>query len=725
MTLTANSQALEKVPPRVRGWPILGNTLQLMREPVQFFVDATAALGPVFSFNVLGVDYTVVSGQAGLDLVKAHGSGIIDRRGLFDAFASDFSFEIFEAMGAQHEKLKSLVRLGYSRQLLSQYTAEIVEETSKIVDGWPDGGHVQLFADLRLITLRCAMRALTPIDLSGCERDVARFSHSVMNATLGLRPSATLYNPAHLLRLARLRRLVDGAIERHARGELKHEPRLSMIDAFLGARTASGEALTKLEVRGASLYALGGTYIYLGRVVAFMLMEILKNPALYERVKAEADALFSEVGSHGVPDPANFGRMQHLRAAYREAMRVYPLLPGLPFRAATDFQLGGYAVREGQRIIVSPVPGHFLNAGYENPQAFDALRAAPPRNEHRCPFGWAPYGIAPRMCVAAGMVELVSIGVIATILHRRKLALQKPSYRPSLRMYPLIGPSDDLPARIGAVRTAADRTATMSVLADDADADAIADSWQSLSLPPLVPRRFDAGHDVVREGEDADAFYIILTGTAAVLQRTADGRDEEVLRLGDGDSFGERGLLKGVPRAATVRAVTELRVLQLAREEFLALATDADLLGAQLGRVILQRYVRAALKDAIPGAAAAMTKVDAIGVVHKLPGEYVFRQGEVADRVYVVSAGQVEVFHERDGGALTVLATLRSGDVFGEIGVLQSRPRTATVRATTDVVLLAIERDALEALIKDAPTGREQLATLIGQRLMRIIEAMT
>ena len=58
--------------------------------------------------------------------------------------------------------------------------------------------------------------------------------------------------------------------------------------------------------------------------------------------------------------------------------------------------------------------------------------------------------------------------------------------------------------------------------------------------------------------------------------------------------------------------MTELRVLELTRQAYLALATDADRLGAQLGRAILQRYVRAALDDAIPGAAATMAKVDAI-----------------------------------------------------------------------------------------------------------------
>ncbi|MDQ2690290.1 MAG: MFS transporter [Chloroflexota bacterium] len=71
----------------------------------------------------------------------------------------------------------------------------------------------------------------------------------------------------------------------------------------------------------------------------------------------------------------------------------------------------------------------------------------------------------------------------------------------------------------------------------------------------LVGVPVDAGEVVVREGDQPDRFYLIDSGTFRVTQH-ADG-DERVLReLGPGDPFGEIGLLRSIPRTATVTAVT-------------------------------------------------------------------------------------------------------------------------------------------------------------------------
>lgn len=71
----------------------------------------------------------------------------------------------------------------------------------------------------------------------------------------------------------------------------------------------------------------------------------------------------------------------------------------------------------------------------------------------------------------------------------------------------------------------------------------------------LVPVPVDAGEAVVRQGEEADRFYVIDSGEMRVSQ-VRDG-DVHILRdLGPGDVFGEIGLLRGVPRTATVTATT-------------------------------------------------------------------------------------------------------------------------------------------------------------------------
>jgi hypothetical protein len=74
-----------------------------------------------------------------------------------------------------------------------------------------------------------------------------------------------------------------------------------------------------------------------------------------------------------------------------------------------------------------------------------------------------------------------------------------------------------------------------------------------------------SGSFVVQQGEHGDRFYVVRTGTAAV---TIDG--EPIRELGPGAWFGELALLHDTPRTATVSAVTDLELLTLGRDTFLA-----------------------------------------------------------------------------------------------------------------------------------------------------------
>jgi MFS family permease len=84
------------------------------------------------------------------------------------------------------------------------------------------------------------------------------------------------------------------------------------------------------------------------------------------------------------------------------------------------------------------------------------------------------------------------------------------------------------------------------------------------------------------------------------------------------------------------------------------------------------------------------------------PGEVIVRQGESADRFYLVRDGAVAVTREEDG-KVSALRELGSGDVFGEIGLLQRSPRTATVTATAKGTLLALDAAPFLELVGSGP----------------------
>ena len=84
----------------------------------------------------------------------------------------------------------------------------------------------------------------------------------------------------------------------------------------------------------------------------------------------------------------------------------------------------------------------------------------------------------------------------------------------------------------------------------------------------LEPVHVPAGRAVFRQGDPADRFYLIETGAAEVV---GDGR--LLATLGPGDGFGEIGLLRRVPRTATVRAASDLELQALTCNRFLPIVT--------------------------------------------------------------------------------------------------------------------------------------------------------
>lgn len=97
-------------------------------------------------------------------------------------------------------------------------------------------------------------------------------------------------------------------------------------------------------------------------------------------------------------------------------------------------------------------------------------------------------------------------------------------------------------------------------------------------------------------------------------------------------------------------------------------------------------------------------------------GEVVIREGDVSDALYVIESGKVMIYIE-SADSLVVLSTLATGDFFGEMALLTSKPRSATVKALSDLVALEIKRDDL---IKEIYEHPEIIRSFAGQLEVRI-----
>jgi signal transduction histidine kinase/predicted CoA-binding protein len=102
--------------------------------------------------------------------------------------------------------------------------------------------------------------------------------------------------------------------------------------------------------------------------------------------------------------------------------------------------------------------------------------------------------------------------------------------------------------------------------------------------------------------------------------------------------------------------------------------------------------------------------------IHLKTGEQLFAEGSPGDMAYIIEEGEIEIL-KSSGGKNVLLAVRKSGEVIGEMSLLESAPRFASGKARTDSKLLAISHDQLDELLNTSPSAARSLLFTITSRL--------
>ena len=101
------------------------------------------------------------------------------------------------------------------------------------------------------------------------------------------------------------------------------------------------------------------------------------------------------------------------------------------------------------------------------------------------------------------------------------------------------------------------------------------------------------------------------------------------------------------------------------------------------------------------------------------PGETIFKENDEGDALYIIVAGSIRVIKGRN--RRVTLAILREGDVFGEMGILDQQPRSATIEVESRVRVLTIKRDDFQRLI----VTKSQIASVLLKTLVQRLRDTT
>jgi CRP-like cAMP-binding protein len=104
-------------------------------------------------------------------------------------------------------------------------------------------------------------------------------------------------------------------------------------------------------------------------------------------------------------------------------------------------------------------------------------------------------------------------------------------------------------------------------------------------------------------------------------------------------------------------------------------------------------------------------------------GNYVFRQGDPGDSMYIIMSGRVEIIAEREGVEESI-GVLSEGSIFGEMGVFEQVPRSASSKVVEDCTLLRIDSKVFTTMVQDNIEAVQMLLSVINTRLRHTNERL-
>jgi CRP-like cAMP-binding protein len=296
---------------------------------------------------------------------------------------------------------------------------------------------------------------------------------------------------------------------------------------------------------------------------------------------------------------------------------------------------------------------------------------------------------------------------------------------------------------------------------------------------------FNKDSYIIVEGKpNADRFFIIRQGKVRVSKQVEVVEEEGGNILGPGDFFGVVSTMSGHSHIETARALTDVTLISVQKEQYgqliqnntpvamkiilqfskrlryldvalsrltLKNAADAEANPSHLYNVglyyakqsqfnqayyALLQYVKYCPQgENIAVAREMMMKIalyakdvkterrnDEFNRTYK-KNTMLFSEGEPGDELYIIQRGSVKIVKIMEGKEV-LLAILKAGDIFGEMALLEAKPRAASAVAYEDCIVLAVNRANYERMIASQPQIIARLTILLSERIWVIYKQL-
>ena len=346
--------------------------------------------------------------------------------------------------GADHFRFRKSLHSIYSRKTLTRRLDEVYDLARAHMASWDVGATMPAQVMLRPFLNAQSSPLLASIETQAEIVNALEYKTRVLNVGIAkIMPRFMLKTPS-MRRLAKAtHRIIDRMQRTHTAAQRVGMPE-DVVDAYLALHASDPQFLPESDL-SLPLGAILMTAMYMGDQIGFALYWLLKNPELYDRVTAEADALWAD--GDPVEDDFSPDRIDVTRRVLMEALRMSPIVAMSMRTVMNTCVVEGYELPVGAQLLIAQTATHYSEEAFPDPWTFDIERYVPPRDEHKS-RGYAPYGLGTHSCLGSHWANMHMAINLLMLTHHFKIELARPYKRLPMDPLPSQSPSNKLKFRL-------------------------------------------------------------------------------------------------------------------------------------------------------------------------------------------------------------------------------------------------------------------------------------
>ncbi|MDT5281700.1 MAG: hypothetical protein QOJ20_2895 [Mycobacterium sp.] len=419
-------------PPGPRGRPFIGVLPEFQADPYGYLQHLGNVYGDVYRLPLPSYDVVILNHPDHVRHLMNHRDGEYSMIGPVSWVRYVLGTSMMMLEGEKFRQRRKLLTPMMGRRQLAKIAAIVADEFANRLAKWDrfadTGDQIDLQHELVGLVMPAFMRAtfsLAPpeAELHQLDVDVRLLFHSVA-APFFLGPPPRLLpgaeNPVQVWR--RMRRWVTRHVEQRLADSQSYD---DMMQVVLDARYQDGTPISRRDAITEIIMLIGGGYEMTVAALSWTLGFLTQNPQAQQRLYDEIDAL-----DGAVPTFDDLDRLRWAKACFDEGQRLqdHPLMPRF---AMIDDSIGGYRIRRGNLIGISPYALHRDPRWWgPDPNTYDPMRFYDKDIVTARPnLAFIPFGAGPHRCFGASLGYLGAQFLLAQI-HQRFRIQTPPGWAP-------------------------------------------------------------------------------------------------------------------------------------------------------------------------------------------------------------------------------------------------------------------------------------------------------